>query len=153
MCGTSPTKTSIFLREKNKHGRGQIIIIGDETLNFGKKLKVGVCHPGSSSAKTGIIKNAHNSPWLNDKNFNLDISNKLNKNVLCENDANCFALSEAFDGSAQHHKIVFGIILLGPSKSDFWTYQILCDLGQKIGVSSFCIDELPFIIQSRQMAG
>ena len=50
-------------------------------------------------------------------------------------------------------EIVFGIILLGPSKSDFWTYQILCDLGQQIGVSSFCIDELPFIIQSRQMAG
>ena len=41
----------------------------------------------------------------------MDISNKLNKNVLCENDANCFALSEAFDGSAQHYKIVFGIIL------------------------------------------
>ena len=49
--------------------------------------------------------------------------------------------------------IVFGIILLGPSKSDFWTYQTLCNLGQKIGVSAFCIEELPFIIQSRQMAG
>ena len=50
-------------------------------------------------------------------------------------------------------EIVFGVILLGPSKSDFWTYQALCNLGQKIGVSAFCIDELPFIIQSRQMAG
>ena len=49
--------------------------------------------------------------------------------------------------------IVFGVILLGPSKSDFWTYKVLCDLGKYIGVSSFCIDELPFIIQSRQMAG
>ena len=49
--------------------------------------------------------------------------------------------------------IVFGIILLGPSKSDFWTYKVLCDLGTNIGVSSFCISELPFIIQSRQMAG
>lgn len=49
--------------------------------------------------------------------------------------------------------IVFGIILLGPSKADFWTYQFLCDLGQKINISTFCITELPFIIQSRQMAG
>ena len=49
--------------------------------------------------------------------------------------------------------IVFGVILLGPSKSDFWTYKVLCDLGKNIGVSSFCINELPFIIQSRQMAG
>ena len=50
-------------------------------------------------------------------------------------------------------EIVFGIILLGPSKSDFWTYKMLCDLGLNFGVSSFCIDKLPFIIQSRQMAG
>ena len=32
--------------------------------------------------------------------------------------------------------IVFGIILLGPSKSDFWTYKIFCDLGKNIGISS-----------------
>ena len=50
-------------------------------------------------------------------------------------------------------EIVFGVVVLGPSKSDFWTYKMLCQLGLNIGVSSFCIDELPFIIQSRQMAG
>ena len=50
-------------------------------------------------------------------------------------------------------EVVFGIILLGPSKSDFWTYNMLCDLGLNFGISSFCIEELPFIIQSRQMAG
>lgn len=50
-------------------------------------------------------------------------------------------------------QIVFGIILLGPSKADFWTYRFLCDIGQTINVSTFCITELPFIIQSRQMAG
>ena len=33
--------------------------------------------------------------------------------------------------------IVFGVILLGPSKSDFWTYSALCNLGQHIGVSAF----------------
>jgi fructokinase len=35
----------------------------------------------------------------------------LNKTVYCENDANCFSLSEAVDGSASHYKIVFGVIL------------------------------------------
>ena len=50
-------------------------------------------------------------------------------------------------------QIVFGIILLGPSEADFWTYRFLCNIGQKINVFSFCITELPFIIQSRQMAG
>ena len=87
------------------------LIVNKIEKKFNKKINIGVCHPGSSSVETGLLKNAHNSPWLNDKNFNLDISKKLNKNVLCENDANCFALSEALDGSAQHYNIVFGIIL------------------------------------------
>jgi fructokinase len=70
-----------------------------------------VCHPGSTNLDTGLIQNAYNSPWLNNMKFSDDISKSLNRKVLCENDANCFALSEAFDGSAQHYKIVFGIIL------------------------------------------
>ena len=48
---------------------------------------------------------------MNNKPFQKDISKKLNKTVYCENDANCFSLSEAVDGSASHYKIVFGVIL------------------------------------------
>ena len=70
-----------------------------------------MCHPGSTNLDTGLIQNAYNSPWLNNMKFSDDISKSLNRKVLCENDANCFALSEAYDGSAQHYKIVFGIIL------------------------------------------
>ena len=49
--------------------------------------------------------------------------------------------------------IVFGMIILGPSKVDFFTYRVLCDLGNYLGISALCIDELPFTIQSRQMTG
>ena len=49
--------------------------------------------------------------------------------------------------------IVFGMIILGPSKVDFFTYRILCELSNYLGVSALCIDELPFTIQSRQMTG
>lgn len=49
--------------------------------------------------------------------------------------------------------IVFGMIILGPSKVDFITYRVLCDLGNYLGISALCIDELPFTIQSRQMTG
>ena len=31
--------------------------------------------------------------------------------MFCENDANCFALSESIDGAGKHYKIVYGIIL------------------------------------------
>lgn len=49
--------------------------------------------------------------------------------------------------------IIFGMIILGPSNADFWTFQTLCELSSAIGVDAFCIEELPFIIQSRQMTG
>ena len=49
--------------------------------------------------------------------------------------------------------IVFGVIILGPSKVDFLTYRVLCDIGNSLGISALCIDELPFTIQSRQMTG
>jgi sec-independent protein translocase protein TatC len=49
-------------------------------------------------------------------------------------------------------EIIFGIIILGPSRADFWTYQMFCELGKvTMGGDYFCIDELPFIIQNRKM--
>lgn len=50
-------------------------------------------------------------------------------------------------------KIVFHDIILAPSRPDFWTYRMLCKLGQLVNTNVLCIDELPFIIQSRQMTG
>lgn len=86
-------------------------IVNNIEKKFKKNLNVGICHPGSTNLDTGFIQNAFNSPWLNNQTFTKDISKSLNRNVYCENDANCFALSEAFDGSAKNFKTVFGIIL------------------------------------------
>ncbi|MFY0601921.1 MAG: twin-arginine translocase subunit TatC [Cyclobacteriaceae bacterium] len=53
--------------------------------------------------------------------------------------------------------LVFKIIILGPSKVDFWTYRMLCEASEKLtalfNTPAFCIDQLPFIIQSRQLTG
>lgn len=48
---------------------------------------------------------------------------------------------------------VFGVVILGPSKVDFITYRVLCQLSDFLSVPPLCIDELPFTIQSRQMTG
>ncbi len=48
---------------------------------------------------------------------------------------------------------VFGEVILGPSRPDFWTYRMLCKLGEILQTDAICIDALPFIIQSRQMTG
>lgn len=49
--------------------------------------------------------------------------------------------------------LVFHTIILGPSRMDFWTYEMLCGLSALLQSPALCIDELPFVIQSRQMAG
>ncbi|WP_415303100.1 ROK family protein [Candidatus Pelagibacter sp. Uisw_101] len=72
---------------------------------------IGVCHPGVHSPQTGLVKNAPNCVWIEKKPFQKDLRATLNREVFCENDANCFALSEAIDGAGKHYKIVYGIIL------------------------------------------
>ena len=76
-----------------------------------EKLNFGICHPGATDKTTGLIKNAHNSQWLNNRNIVKDLKKSLENNIYSENDANCFCLSEACDGSASNYEAVFGIIL------------------------------------------
>jgi fructokinase len=71
---------------------------------------VGIGSPGAISPKTGLIKNS-NSTVLNGRPLDGDLSRKLHRPVRVENDANCFALSEAVDGAGQHDNVVFGVIL------------------------------------------
>jgi fructokinase len=71
---------------------------------------VGMGVPGSISPKTGMIRNA-NSTWLNGKPFKQDVERALGRPVRIENDANCFALSEASDGAGAGAEVVFGAIL------------------------------------------
>ncbi|WP_255474045.1 twin-arginine translocase subunit TatC [Pontibacter qinzhouensis] len=48
---------------------------------------------------------------------------------------------------------VFHDIILAPSRPDFFSYQLMCDLGNRIGSEVLCITDLGFTIQSRQMSG
>ena len=71
---------------------------------------VGVATPGAISPRTGLIKNS-NSTVLNGKPLDRDLVEALARPVRLENDANCFALSEAVDGAAAQQHTVFGVIL------------------------------------------
>lgn len=73
-------------------------------------LPVGVGHPGSLSARTGLIRNA-NTSQLNGRALDRDLSAALARPVACANDANCFALSEAVDGAGAGARSVFGVII------------------------------------------
>jgi len=71
---------------------------------------VGVCTPGSLSARTRLLKNS-NTVCLNDRDIESDIETALERPVRIENDANCFTLSEAMDGAAAGYDVVFGVIM------------------------------------------
>jgi fructokinase len=77
---------------------------------LGQTGTVGVACPGAISTRTGLIKNS-NTTALNGKPLDRDLSTKLGRPIRLENDANCFALSEAVDGSAADAHVVFGVIL------------------------------------------
>jgi fructokinase len=77
---------------------------------IGQKATVGVGIPGSLSPATGLVRNA-NSVWLIGEPFDQDLAEAMGRPIRLENDANCFALSEAVDGAAAGAETVFGVIV------------------------------------------
>ena len=70
---------------------------------------VGIGHPGTISPASGLVKNA-NSTVLIGKPLQRDLETVLERPLRLANDANCFALSEAFDGAVAGERVVFGVI-------------------------------------------
>ena len=91
--------------EKNYDGtiQGIISIVKKFENDFGNSESVGIGMPGAVSSDSALVKNA-NSIWLNGKPFKKDLEKELSRNVNLENDANCFALSEAVDGAVINGK-------------------------------------------------
>ncbi|ARN80555.1 ROK family protein [Methylocystis bryophila] len=77
---------------------------------LGGVARVGVGVPGWISPRSGFIRNS-NTLVLNQRPFAKDLEQALARETRIENDANCFALSEATDGAAQGRDVVFGVIL------------------------------------------
>jgi len=71
---------------------------------------IGIGIPGAISPATGLIKNA-NSTCLIGQRLDRDLETILQRKITLANDADCFALSEATDGSGADYNSVFGVIL------------------------------------------
>ena len=76
----------------------------------GELCRVGVGTPGSISSRTGLLKNS-NTTCLNGTPIQQDLERRLGRPIRVENDANCFALSEAQDGAGRGRDVVYGVIL------------------------------------------
>lgn len=77
---------------------------------LGQRGSVGIGIPGAESLRESAIKNA-NSTCLIGKPLRRDLQARLQREIRIENDANCFAFSEAIDGAGKDACIVFGVIL------------------------------------------
>jgi len=52
-----------------------------------------------------------------------------------------------------YYDFVFDTIIMGPMKPSFWTYRMLCKLGDYLNRPGFCITKIPGKIINTEMAG
>ena len=74
------------------------------------RTTVGIGIPGAISPGSGLLRNS-NTVCMNGRPFRDDLEGRLGREVRIENDANCFALSEALGGAARGYRVVFGVII------------------------------------------
>lgn len=85
-------------------------LIGGIEAEIGQQGTIGIGIPGALSRASGLVKNA-NSTCLIGRPLDRDLEAALGRPVRIDNDANCFALSEAVDGAGAGAEVVFGVIL------------------------------------------
>lgn len=94
--------------------KGAVTLVADLVraieADLGEAGTVGIGIPGTLSPTTGLVINA-NSVWLNGQAFDRDMEAALGRPVRVENDANCFAVSEAVDGAGAGADVVWGVII------------------------------------------
>jgi len=70
----------------------------------------GIGTPGAISPKTGLLRNS-NTVCLNEQPVKEDLEQLLNREIVIQNDANCFAMAEALKGAGLGKNLVFGVIM------------------------------------------
>lgn len=76
----------------------------------GEKHTFGIGTPGALSVRTSLLKNS-NTVCMNGKPLKTDLERILGRKIAIQNDANCFAMAEAFYGAGKGKDLVFGVIM------------------------------------------
>ena len=79
----------------------------------------------------------------------LDHLEELRRHVIKATAAIIIAATAAFLAKG----FLFDVLIFGPTKSDFFTYEFLCNASRLMGFESFCDTNFDFEVQSRTMAG
>ncbi|MCE9650680.1 MAG: ROK family protein [Parvibaculum sp.] len=73
-------------------------------------ITIGVGLPGTLDSGTECVKHC-NATWLNHRPFGHDLRQLIGHPLRFANDGDCFALSEAVDGTGAGEKVVLGVVL------------------------------------------
>jgi fructokinase len=87
-----------------------LVGLAKQRFGLGPSHPVGLGIPGCVDPVTHLVRGA-NTRALNGKPLQHDLAQALNCPVRVENDANCLALSESWDGAAQGTRVAFAAIL------------------------------------------
>jgi fructokinase len=112
-------------------------------LDLGEELPVGIGMPGALSLEDQLVKNS-NIPCVRGQPLWSDLKTELSRPVRIENDANCFALSEAVDGAASGAEVVFGVIL-GTGTGGAWVVREQLLQGVNHIAGEWGHNPLPFV--------
>jgi fructokinase len=94
------------------HGCIRIIkgTIDELEAKTGKTGTIGIGIPGSLEPRSRLGKGA-SSTWLLGRPVEKDLRDAIHREIRVENDADCFAASEALDGAGAGYNVVFAVIL------------------------------------------
>ena len=102
----SPTGEALFERRVATPKSYEAVVAAIRDLVFAAgEGSVGIGSPGSNSRKTNLWRNS-NLLFCNGKPFQQDLELAIRRSLRMENDANCFALSEAIDGAGKGYAVV-----------------------------------------------
>lgn len=85
-------------------------LVAEADARFSAKGSVGIGIPGMPETADGTLY-AANVPAASGRRLRSDLSARLGRDVRLDNDANCFALSEAWDDEFTAYPLVMGLIL------------------------------------------
>ncbi|NGM62871.1 twin-arginine translocase subunit TatC [Sphingobacterium sp. SGG-5] len=55
--------------------------------------------------------------------------------------------------SFSFYDFIFNQIIMGPKSLDFWTYRMMCKMGDVLHLDGFCVERIPFNIINTELAG
>lgn len=106
-------KTVIRRTEPRKSAKAVVgnIVSAVEELGADDSMGIGMGIPGPLDMDKGILHNPHRFPKMNGYNIKRALEKKLGREIVIDNDANCFALAEKIMGAGKDYRHVVAITL------------------------------------------